>query len=819
MLFNKVSLKIDYLSEEQIVIPFYTLPNPAEKDGQYFDVKNYSLAILYGKNGSGKSSIANGCYHYSLNEQIESEEITEDSNPQSIKFEMTNNQVSSCEVTNAKVYSFSEGFILDKIDFRKQKDLNAIVMLGDQKKYRNILDSLESDLKSKEEDKKKCENVLTEMQDDYQKDYKKLEKILRAKNGWAEKEKLIRKLSINGRVTDELLDKLSIQAQEIPDDEVPKKVEKNKSEFDNCLEKLTQIRKTPKLPTPEPLDPLNENIDDEIENIFATVLQEPHWTERETKIFKEIEEKGANHFSELIKLVNTDTCPTCFQTIETNYRNELIESLKKMQAEILNDESDAFIKRIDSINIKSQPSLSNEIVNFQQESIKKLADEYKENLDIYSREKDNLKKLLEKKKDFLYTPLEDSYEKILDIYEKLNQSYSSLVEEIKKHNDLSLEEDKIITKACELNFKITAMENKANLEVKEKVSNLIKEKENEITKLDEELSEIREKINATNSQLKQTHVALEQINEDLSYIFFDRNRLQLKSNGDGGYDIFSKGKKVTLSSLSTGEKNIISLCYFFSCVGENKSIEDKYIDEALYIIDDPITSLDFGNAVGLYTYINSQIRSIGKGNKSSKVLIMTHDLGIYYNLTRIFEDVNSDMGKYLNYELKGGKVIRHSEISKLTSGYKNNVNHLYEYACKVEGTKELDSTIGNITRKVLEAFSSFTYDTGIAEVSINQNILDKIPVEKDRVYFQALMYRLLAHGESHDDLYGKNITGIANNILDRDNKLQLTQLVLFFIYSLNPLHLSSHIKNLNVNLVESWSPTNILHESDKDYSR
>ena len=51
-------------------------------------------------------------------------------------------------------------------------------------------------------------------------------------------------------------------------------------------------------------------------------------------------------------------------------------------------------------------------------------------------------------------------------------------------------------------------------------------------------------------------------------------------------------------------------------------------------------------------------------------------------------------------------------------------------------------------RRVLEAFSTFVYKKGIAEVSRDEAILSAIEEDK-RTYFQNLMYRLVLHGESH----------------------------------------------------------------------
>lgn len=55
--------------------------------------------------------------------------------------------------------------------------------------------------------------------------------------------------------------------------------------------------------------------------------------------------------------------------------------------------------------------------------------------------------------------------------------------------------------------------------------------------------------------------------------------------------------------------------------------------------------------------------------------------------------------------------------------------------------------IGNSMRRALEAFSTFIYGTGIAEVSFDPKVIKSLGNHSR--YFENLMYRLVLHGESH----------------------------------------------------------------------
>ena len=71
---------------------------------------------------------------------------------------------------------------------------------------------------------------------------------------------------------------------------------------------------------------------------------------------------------------------------------------------------------------------------------------------------------------------------------------------------------------------------------------------------------------------------------------------------------------------------------------------------------------------------------------------------------------------------------------------------MYDYA--LDGNAEYSMIIGNVMRKVLEAFGTFTYKKGIDELSTNSDILDGLP-EIYKKYFENLMYRLVLNGGSH----------------------------------------------------------------------
>ena len=75
------------------------------------------------------------------------------------------------------------------------------------------------------------------------------------------------------------------------------------------------------------------------------------------------------------------------------------------------------------------------------------------------------------------------------------------------------------------------------------------------------------------------------------------------------------------------------------------------------------------------------------------------------------------------------------------------MKYVYDYACNP--TDEMDISIGNVARRLFEAFSTFMFKKGIEKVTLDESVLSLISDQHKREYFQNSMYRLVLHTESH----------------------------------------------------------------------
>ncbi|WP_041384401.1 hypothetical protein [Sphaerochaeta pleomorpha] len=124
--------------------------------------------------------------------------------------------------------------------------------------------------------------------------------------------------------------------------------------------------------------------------------------------------------------------------------------------------------------------------------------------------------------------------------------------------------------------------------------------------------------------------------------------------------------------------------------------------------------------------------------------------------------------------------------------------------------------IGNVMRRIFEAFSTFEYRRGPSEISCDPIIIKALNNEKYETYFENLMCRLILDSESHtrDGIISMNNL-IFFNAISCDDKKRTARDVLCFMHLLNPDHVAAHLEKDKtiIPIIKSWEQ-NILSDSD-----
>jgi len=770
-----------------------------------FNSNNQIASIVYGKNGSGKSSIARAFLQSRLEEQddIDSREF------KTIEFFGLKQHPEQGMDTNAYAktsmpcYIHNENFTNQKVAIN-HKGLESIVMFGDQieitddlkildRNYKNLDLKSSAMISEKEtlEDKKNPDSHFCVAEE--------IKKKLRG--SWALRDQKLSQNKISGRVDDTLLNAIfNTKLSDKPLQELSKQFEIKLATYLNIRATQTKnINEIKEIEVPHNLELL-------IKELARELPSPPELTDKEKQILNIIQSTSNFQISSSINLLesNSEICPTCLNTLEDSHK----QSTLKMINQILNSkEANSLVKKINQLNVTTFSTN----LNFQNEQTEIVE---KETLNAFFESFDHLNHLILELQDQKNKKIANPYVAIIIDYNeylktiiKINELIKVINTRIKDFNHQIQQESQLLNTLKKLNREIARKEFDYLIENYNRFQQIYKKLNLSIQSNQDELNNINKERELKLSQLKNVNIALKLINSYLSYIFYDDNRLYLEHH-DTYYKIMSRGRPVKPSSLSLGEKNIISLCYFFSTLFDNEKISDLFSKKCILILDDPLSSFDFENKVGVYSFLRYILGELHNGNSKSKSLILTHDLDVLYNLSKVYDDIGiKENSKLKLFNLHEKELI--DIKTKNFDEYSLLLQVIYEFAVS-PSTNLSELNIGNNMRRILEAFSTFNYKCGIDGISKNEEILNKLD-SSQRDYFKNSMYRLILNSESHLQERSKQVLNTSfKEHFSLDEKNRTAKDVLMFLYLLDPIHLKIHLKKdssdttLMCAKIESW---------------
>ncbi|MGI1772758.1 AAA family ATPase [Streptococcus uberis] len=779
--FTKITIDKDYLPYRRIEL------NWLQDEGNS-NTDILRSMIIFGRNGTGKSTISKSIS--SLRDISEDITLFNEKNRVSPAININNSDKET-------IFVYNEEFQKEKVTFTENEKFQAIVLIDGQKDLMSKIASNKSEVKRLESELAKYNKSIL----DANKSIK--ERLL-------DSEKLKWKIiysKLNNKTpyfNENLLNKIYSS--------VPSKSVLILGEnLSNLIKEIESARNEEKIKRYSEVDiPVNE-IKEKLEIISEPVNNIIELTERENQI---IEILGNNVDSSIEKTENIlkgnhNNCPTCFQEINEDYKRDTLAQIKSvLEKQLLNYEISKHIECIDQVvkifKLKIEElgsaNLDKRIEEDVRKSLNKSIEDLKSKLNLMIDE-------LNAKKSNVYMVCNFSSKTLFKTKNAYDVSLSKYNSACDDYNVRFNKLDDNIVEANKLNDELAYKE--TEIFCKEVVNN-----RKEVNKTWKSIKELNEKIVKDEQLVKNTTLALNNINKQLGRVFYESERLKLEQE-DGFYYVLSRGRRTKLSSLSTGERNAIGLCYFFSIVNQNQNIDDQYNSPLLLVLDDPVSSFDHEIKLGIYSLLRGEIEKITIGNEDSKILILTHDSDVYYNCYKIFEDILDTDGKrvFKNNQIKLKQLNAMTGIEtakKEENFYSTQLTKIYEFACiddeECEFAKDFSPYIGNVMRRVLEAFSTFNYQKGISELSSNEVLLsESIDDKEERELLKSHMYRLLLNGESH---YSDKIYGITERdrefLLTIKQKIQTARFVLVLLYSLNSIHLKYQINNLDQTILERW---------------
>lgn len=741
----------------------------------FFSKKDERLALIYGANGSGKSTISKAFRN------IQSQEYPE------LHVETINTNGDAVLLASPSISIFDEEYI-DRNVRIDDDGLGSIVLLGEQVELQSEIDTTEGKIRIEKESLDALQMARVPYLDatnvaSPQYHWESIKSILRGRSEWARIDSEIKENRVNSAVNDSI-------AREICSMQVNETIEQLKSEFEQKKRILEQAV-TPNPAYQNTIRCIDEKSDFErqIMTLLAVKLEEPCLTEREKLIMGMVQ--GGNQqiiesAQQFFLSAHTDICPFCLQEVTEKYRHGLLESIQR----VLNKEVDEHKQQLTSIVFEEINDCYEQYRDLDAHTVEALHKELEQCNELIKLYKEAVASKIQN----IYTPiiqpdlgLAEKIKLVNTLLQTLEHKRRDHMESIKNsleiRNDLLLINKKIAHLFCieEYNtYQNQTNERRKAEEAYQKQEAVVKEAEGYLETL------LQRKMN-----LK---LAIECINESLAYVFFSKDRLAIELSSDK-YILKSKGYNVKPKDISQGERNIIALCYFFIQIAANRELSKRYDQEQLLVIDDPVSSFDFENKVGILSLLRREIKKIVFGNNNSRVLLLTHDLATMFDAKKALDEIGVAARGTAGVEKASSTWLELSDgtlqqFTKARSEYAQLIADVFKFA---DGDITLEVSIGNKMRRVVEAFSTFCYRKKLEDVAHDSGIL--LQLGEYSGYFENRMYRLLLHGESHFEEQIYNFHDAVNlyQFFSLSEKMKTAQDILCFMYLLNKQHVKAYL--------------------------
>lgn len=753
-------------------------------------ILDYHLNLVFGMNGSGKSTIAQAISDMAKNLPIENTSAH-------ISF---NTELSEQEKKN--IFVFNEKYLRDNIEIDSD-GLDSIVTVGEDIDTNAEIQSLSNDIQ-KAEAKITANNIEFENISSKRAELEsRVNQQLNGNQGYA-----ARLRDSNNQQRKKAIDVSFIIAGK---DSVSQKISSRTDtvEFGSMVNHMTQVLKeiaesghieaTSIKKAHESLLPAMTTIKEEVLPLLSEIVEVPELSEREKWIVGLIEQGTPILKLSSVQVVNNSTaiCPFCLQNVSESQKTLVGKSIERIERFLARNAED-FIQRMQTAIEKTKalfPTIEWDGISAERYN------EYMEKVDfmysLINEEIQTLLDLLKKRWENPYLPVDtfdfESLQSDVDIFDK---AILSILSNIDDHNKFCEQEGTMRKTFDECNLWLSFLENKTEiieiLKLKKESDALLEQ--NKL--LQESNDKNRRKLLLLYSKSNNTQAAMNDINSGLMYIYLTKDRLVLEPFLDEKtniikYKLLSHGRSVPPKNISEGERNAIGLTYFFASSFAQIKKQAKNNRTSFFVIDDPISSFDRGTRIGITSFLKSKFYDVFKNrNNASKILVFSHDLHTISDLGVVRNELSQDLWWHEEdmplLELHNKCIL---PFKKYDTSYKQLLREAYDYAAADPNDDgHTDYAIGNDIRRLMETYSTFTYSIGTQKMLSNRMILNLIEDDRIRKFYARLSVMPFLNTDSHVT-FGTDPIDPDSIMYMGFEKRMVVRFLLVFIYLTNGLHL------------------------------
>lgn len=764
---------------------------------------NRRVALIYGPNGSGKSTIAQGFRDYAESVHPASIELCPKGENGFIKL--------SADAKEDRFFVFDEKYVDQHVKLRKS-GLGSIVLFGKQAQLEEEIRKVNEEISGLQ---KQIGELMTKQ--DHLEDKKgedspshwigEIKQILKEKNGWAEIAGKLRgnknSVTVSDVVIDNIINLKSFdgKGRSIPDEE------EARAGFTQLLAIFRSTGSDLQTVGPEirPIS-ISPDVEKDAEALLAVIPQRPELTQRESALLKLFGFNGITSSKDYLSVPEHAVCPICLREISEEHRKKSLQEI----SHILNREIEILrqkLRRLEIPEIHPDTYLTYKPVN------PTLFDRLSDKIGVLNGQVQKHNRIIEKKIADPLTAIQyDEFDQLTSAYQEVNVVLKELENARISFNQVITDREETRKKLLQLNDILAYYRIRGLYSIYSRQKNALDAIKEELKQLNEQLKQCQKIHTDLDAQRRNFRIALDKINEALAYIFCakDRLTLELEQGQEQQYRLLSHGQTVPPGKVSSGERNAIGLAYFFTEIAHDREVEELYNKEMFLVIDDPVSSFDMENRIGILSFLRMKLDQVLSSCKTTKVVLMTHDSSVLFDLEKAFLEISQRLcGKWVRDRKDKNAVytgyrLSHGKTEKLPDNmdeYSQLLKTVYLYARDMPS--ESDLTIGNVIRRVLEAFSTFSYRKGITALTTDKEILnllknkDGSSNEAVKQYIQNYMHRLILNGESHSEerIHGAPEKMFWWNQWSPGEKQRTAKVILCFMYKINERHILSHLSD------------------------
>ena len=227
--------------------------------------------------------------------------------------------------------------------------------------------------------------------------------------------------------------------------------------------------------------------------------------------------------------------------------------------------------------------------------------------------------------------------------------------------------------------------------------------EKEVKKVENDLQNLQHRKNILLKSTVSKETAANRINAALKFLGDNSFELRLNNaeNGvNGYYKIYSNNLERSVSTLSTGERNLVAFLYFMQKVEENKNAE-----KLLVIVDDPMDSNDEASQYVMYSYLKFFADKAFFQKPNRVFVLLSHSVHFLLNARPYTWKPNNK--KIHCYRLnKGSSSTRICLIKDEKDDFKTSYDVLWQELRFAYDNNE-PGLMWNPLRRILDSYSDF----------------------------------------------------------------------------------------------------------------